>query len=207
MACCLMATSHYLNQCWLIMDGVPWHSPKSNFTESVHDTNSQNLFENALEELFPHLPETNESMRVDNSGRILLSRWFQFKVRPKVVWVQFSLTNVYAYLTYRSGQTDRPGASYSGIFFFKMPTVINIFKGIAGSAWFVICQRTAKVYWDAFFSGQPGSVSKFPPFLWVKLWVEWVGRGYIEIRRYFPALWINRVTLITKIKLWYSLGY
>ena len=57
------------------------------------------------------------------------------------------------------------------------------------------------------FFGQPGSVSKFPPFLWVKLWVGWVGRGYIEISGYFPALWINRVTLVTKIKLWYSLGY
>ena len=57
------------------------------------------------------------------------------------------------------------------------------------------------------FFGQPGSVSKFPPFLWVKLWVWWVGRGYIEISRYFPAFWINRVTLVTKIKLWYSLGY
>ena len=71
------------------------------------------------------------------------------------------------------------------------------------------------VYWPAHragllrcnFLGQPGSVSKFPPFLWVKLWVGWVGRGYIEISRYFPALWINRVTLVTKIKLWYSLGY
>ena len=57
------------------------------------------------------------------------------------------------------------------------------------------------------FFGQPGSVSKFPPFLCVNLWVGWVGRGYIEISRYFPALWINRVTLVTKIKLWYSLGY
>ena len=28
------------------------------------------------------------------------------------------------------------------------------------------------------YFGQPGSVSKFPPFLWVKLWVGWVGRGY-----------------------------
>ena len=37
------------------------------------------------------------------------------------------------------------------------------------------------------FFGQPGSVSKFPPFLWVKLWVGWVGRGYKEISRYFPA--------------------
>ena len=55
--------------------------------------------------------------------------------------------------------------------------------------------------------GQPGSVSKFPPFLWVKLWVGRVGKGYTEISRYFLASWINRVTLVTKIKLWYSLGY
>ena len=26
MACCLMARSHYLNQCWLIISLVPWHS-------------------------------------------------------------------------------------------------------------------------------------------------------------------------------------
>ena len=71
----------------------------------------------------------------------------------------------------------------------------------------IIDLRTAQVYWDAILFGQPGSVSNFPPFLWVKLWVGWVGRGYIEISRYFPALWINRVTLVTKIKLWYSLGY
>ena len=64
----------------------------------------------------------------------------------------------------------------------------------------------AGLLWSNFF-GQPGSVSKFPQFLCVKLWVGWVGRGYIEISRYFPALWINRVTLVTKIKLWYSLGY
>ena len=57
------------------------------------------------------------------------------------------------------------------------------------------------------FFGQPGSVSKFPPLLWVKLWVGWVGRGYTEINRYFPASWINWVTLVTKIKLLYSLRF
>ena len=56
----------------------------------------------------------------------------------------------------------------------------------------------------AIFFGQPGSVSKFPPLLWVKLWVGWVGRGYTEISRYFPASWINWITLVTKIKLLYS---
>ena len=57
------------------------------------------------------------------------------------------------------------------------------------------------------FFCQPGSVSKFPPILWVKLWVGWVGRGYTEISRYFPASWINWVTLVTKIKLLYSLRF
>ena len=57
------------------------------------------------------------------------------------------------------------------------------------------------------FFGQPGSVSKFPPFVWIKLWVGWVGRGYTEISRYFPASWINWVTLVTKIKLMYSLRF
>ena len=64
----------------------------------------------------------------------------------------------------------------------------------------------AGLLWSNFF-GQPGSVSKFPPFLWVKLWVGWVGRGYTEISRYFPASWINWVTLVTKIKLLYSLRF
>ena len=73
----------------------------------------------------------------------------------------------------------------------------------------------AYLYWPALragllccnFFGQPGSVSKFPPFVWVKLWVGWVGRGYTKISRYFPASWINWVTLVTKIKLLYSLRF
>ena len=37
MACCLMAPSHYLNQCWLIIKEVLWHSPKGNFTGNAKD--------------------------------------------------------------------------------------------------------------------------------------------------------------------------
>ena len=55
--------------------------------------------------------------------------------------------------------------------------------------------------------GQPGSVSKFPPLLWVKLWVGWVGKGYTEISKYFPTSWINWVTLATKTKLLYLLRF
>ena len=32
MACCLMAPSHYLNQCWLVISEVLWNWPESNFT-------------------------------------------------------------------------------------------------------------------------------------------------------------------------------
>ena len=35
MACCLTASSHYLNQCWLMISEVLWHSPDSNFTENT----------------------------------------------------------------------------------------------------------------------------------------------------------------------------
>ena len=36
MACCLTAPSHYLNQCWLIISEVQWHSDKGNFTRCLN---------------------------------------------------------------------------------------------------------------------------------------------------------------------------
>ena len=39
MACCLTAPSHYLNQCWLIIKGVLWHSAENNFTKGAHEFN------------------------------------------------------------------------------------------------------------------------------------------------------------------------
>ena len=35
MACCLTAPSHYLNQCWLIINKVQWHSSECNFTRDA----------------------------------------------------------------------------------------------------------------------------------------------------------------------------
>ena len=46
MACCLTASSHYLNQCWLIINGVLWYSPYNNFTSSAWDISSWYEFEN-----------------------------------------------------------------------------------------------------------------------------------------------------------------
>ena len=39
MACCLMAPSHYLNQCWLIISKVLWHSSEDIIIRRSEDTN------------------------------------------------------------------------------------------------------------------------------------------------------------------------
>ena len=46
MACCLTAPSHYLNQCWLIISEVLWHSPEGNFTGNAPDIYNWYDFEN-----------------------------------------------------------------------------------------------------------------------------------------------------------------
>ena len=38
MACFLIAPSHYINQCWLLISEVLWHSPENNFTLSAQAT-------------------------------------------------------------------------------------------------------------------------------------------------------------------------
>ena len=45
MTCCLTAPSHYLNQCWLPISEVLWHSPESNFTWNAPAIISHNNFE------------------------------------------------------------------------------------------------------------------------------------------------------------------
>ena len=46
MTCCLTAPRHNLNQCWLFISEVMWHSPESNFWAAVHATTLYNEFEN-----------------------------------------------------------------------------------------------------------------------------------------------------------------
>ena len=47
MACCLMAPSHYLNQCWLIISKVLWHSSEDIIIRS-EDTKQLNKIENSI---------------------------------------------------------------------------------------------------------------------------------------------------------------
>ena len=51
MACCLTAPSHYLNQCWLIINEVQWHSYLSNFTTNASTISHWNLFEKCMSKI------------------------------------------------------------------------------------------------------------------------------------------------------------
>ena len=46
MACCLMTTSHYLNQCWFLISELLWYLSGSSFTTSGQATILQIEFEN-----------------------------------------------------------------------------------------------------------------------------------------------------------------
>ena len=46
MTCCLTAPSHYLDQCWLVIVEVPWHSSQGIILRRCEDTNQQNEIEN-----------------------------------------------------------------------------------------------------------------------------------------------------------------
>ena len=46
MACCLMAPSHYLNQCWLIVTKVQWCSSEGNFAWDITSISHWNSLEN-----------------------------------------------------------------------------------------------------------------------------------------------------------------
>ena len=48
MACCLMAPSLYLNQCWLIITKVLWHSSEGIIMRRPEDTIQQNKIENYI---------------------------------------------------------------------------------------------------------------------------------------------------------------
>ena len=48
MACCLTASSHYLNQCWLIISKVLWHSSEGIIMRRSEDTNQLNKIENYI---------------------------------------------------------------------------------------------------------------------------------------------------------------
>ena len=60
MACCLTAPNHYLNQCWLIISMVQWHSHEGSFTRDTSATDNKNQLENYSSKFTVNLPGANE---------------------------------------------------------------------------------------------------------------------------------------------------
>ena len=56
MTCCLTAPSHYLNQCWLIIREVQWHSFLDNFTRDTSTINHYDTFENYITKISFNFP-------------------------------------------------------------------------------------------------------------------------------------------------------
>ena len=59
MACCLTAPSHYLNQCWLIISQVLWHSPEDNLIGIARDIYPWYQLKITDRRLQLHLPGAN----------------------------------------------------------------------------------------------------------------------------------------------------
>ena len=59
MACSLMAPSHYLNNYWLIVKRILWHSPEGNFTKVLMNLIGNTCLKATLK-LSPHPPVTTE---------------------------------------------------------------------------------------------------------------------------------------------------
>ena len=48
MACCLMASNHYLNRCWLIISKVLWHLPSISITGNTQEIYHWRVFQTFL---------------------------------------------------------------------------------------------------------------------------------------------------------------
>ena len=64
MSCCLVAPSHYLNHCWLIISDNLLHSHESNLKANAKATILCNEFKNFTFKIMPHLPGGNEWMAI-----------------------------------------------------------------------------------------------------------------------------------------------
>ena len=74
MACCLMATSHYLNQCWLIISKVQWHPSGSNFSHQslrlARKYLSKILFKSPRGQWVNLITSSMTSSTLTNTGRV-----------------------------------------------------------------------------------------------------------------------------------------
>ena len=65
MACCLMAPSHHLNQYWLIIGNILWHSPEAISQEMLRISIPDMSFKITNLRVHPHFPGANELITVN----------------------------------------------------------------------------------------------------------------------------------------------
>ena len=75
MACCLVAPSHYLNQCWLIISGDQRHQFEGNFTRDRSVVNHYIISKITYLKFHSNLPGANVLISVNKRG-------------PKIQWVK-----------------------------------------------------------------------------------------------------------------------
>ena len=75
MACCLMTPSHYLNQCWLIISKVEWHSSKGKFTRDTPAINHWNYLENLIPKISFKFPRGQWVNSLPPSDAIGPAKW------------------------------------------------------------------------------------------------------------------------------------
>ena len=149
MACCLMAPSHYLNQCWLIISEVQWHSSGCNFTRDTSGFSHWNYLENYFSKIL-------------------------FK-SPRGQWVncdQCCLTGSQGYCRYMSGMCSEFIKAKWHIYASVNLAIIGLDNGLATISWtsacyslnqnttFLFSKMNSKISQGAIFS-QAQYVSRF----------------------------------------------
>ena len=78
MACCLMAPSHYLNQCWFIISKVHWYSSEGNFSRDASAINHWDEFEKYLSKIWFETFRGQWAKGTAHRLWPLLLTWFNF---------------------------------------------------------------------------------------------------------------------------------
>ena len=75
MACCLMAPSHYLNQCWLTISKIKWRSSKGKFTRDTSAINHWNYLWNQVPRISFKFPRGQWVKITIEISRNLIDLW------------------------------------------------------------------------------------------------------------------------------------
>ena len=113
MACCLRAPNHYLNQCWLIISKVEWHSSEGKFTR---DTSATVLETNAGPSVWDQqlLVRTSKFLHISLQINVWISQnsaqdWQLFSLALNTA--QPSITEIICKIKYLKFHSNFPGAN------------------------------------------------------------------------------------------------